>query len=171
MGGLIMRLLVALGGFFNRVRGGLDVWFGDNAPLNKIWFPLFLAAITKNGWMAPACYIGQQICGWGAYIGSLTTGVKPAPECKIIDWLCKPFEFNARWWGFVALAIRGLVWMAPIAIAMKNWQLLLMGFYFPVCYAIPTLLLLKTKYNNTKAAWNIGEILWGMLLSYAVLSI
>lgn len=171
MGGLIVRLLVVLGGFFNRVRGGLDVWFGDNAPLNKIWFPLFLAAITKNGWVAVACYIGQQICGWGAYIGSLTTGVKPAPECKVIDWLCKPFEFNARWWGFVALAVRGLVWMAPIALAMKNWELLLIGFYFPVCYAIPTLLLLKTKYNNTKTAWNIGEILWGMLLSYAVLSI
>lgn len=171
MAGLIMRLLVMCGGFFNRVRGGLDIWFGENAPLNKIWFPLFLGLATKNGWVAVACYIGQQICGWGAYIGSLTTGVKPAPECKVIDWLCKPFEFNARWWGFVALAIRGLVWMAPIAIAMQNWQVLLMGFYFPICYAIPTLLLLKTKYNNTKAAWNIGEILWGMLLTYALVTL
>lgn len=170
MAGLITKLIALLGGFMNRVRGGADIWFGDEAPFNKLWFPLFVGVITLNPVAAVACYAGQQICGWGAYIGSLTTGVAPATECKYIDYLCQPFEFEPRLWGFMALAIRGLVWTAPIALALMNWQVLLLGFYFPVCYAIPTLLLLKTKYNNTKAAWNIGEVLWGMLLSYGLVS-
>lgn len=171
MAGLIMRLLVMCGGFFNRVRGGLDIWFGENAPLNKIWFPLFLGLATMNGWVAVACYIGQQICGWGAYLGSLTTGCKPAPECKAIDWLCEGFEFSPRLWGFMTAVLRGMVWTAPIAVAVANPYMLLIGPYFPICYLLPTLALLKTKYNNTKAAWNIGEILWGMLLTYALVTL
>jgi hypothetical protein len=40
---------------------------------------------------------------------------------------------------------------------------MLCGLLVGLCYLIPTLLLWKTKYHNTKAAWNIGEYFEGAL--------
>lgn len=170
MAGLIARVIAIFGGLFNRIRGGADIWFGENAPFNKVWFPIFLGIVTWNPLVVLGCYIGQQICGWGAYIGSLTTGVKPAEECAAIDWLCGPFEDTPRFWGFMTLAFRGLLWTFFIAAAMLNPWIVLIGLWMPVSYAIATLIFYFTKYNNTKAAWNLGEIIWGTILTYGVIT-
>lgn len=169
MAGLIAKVVALFGGLFNRIRGGADIWFGENAPANKIWFPIFLGIVTFNPWVVLGCYVGQQICGWGAYIGSLTTGTKPVEECKAIDWLCQPFEDKPRLWGFIALTFRGLLWTACIAASMLNPWVTLLGLWMPVSYAVATAVLYKTKYNNTKASWNLGEIIWGILLTYGVI--
>jgi hypothetical protein len=157
-------LLKVIGAFLNRIRGGL--W---DVPINKIYYPIFLGFITNNILVPLGAYLGQQICGWGAYIGSITTGVKPAEECKWIDWCVKKLENYPRLWGSAALAIRGLIWNACIALFYPSLSFVFVGLLMPVCYIIPTILLYKTKYNNTKAAWNIGEVLWGSLQTGALL--
>lgn len=167
---MIVKILASVGGLFNRVRGGLDIWNKDQVPFNKIWFPVFLGLVTLNPYVVLGCYVGQQICGWGSYIGALTVNATPVPECKAIDWLCSPFKWNNRLFGFTTLTLRGFVWTAPIALAMLNGWILLIGLLFPVSYAIPTLLLLKTKHNKDKTAWNIGEYVWGIILTYGVLT-
>ena len=36
-------LIVAISSFLWRVRGGLDIWKGDNVPMNKIWYAVAFA--------------------------------------------------------------------------------------------------------------------------------
>lgn len=151
-------LLRWAGALLNRIRGGL--W---DIPVNKIYYPLFLGLVTNNIFTPIGAYAGQQICGWGAYIGSITTGVAPATECKWIDWCVQKLTKYPRLWGSAALAIRGLVWNTCIAICIGNFWFAFGGLLMPICYIIPTAFLYKTQYNNTKAAWNIGEFLWGSL--------
>ena len=170
MAGLLTKIIAIFGGLFNRIRGGADIWFGENAPFNKIWFPIFLGIITWNPWVVLGCYVGQQICGLGSYIGALTNGGTPSEECKIIDWICQPFADKPRLWGFVALIFRGVLWTSCIAITMLNPWVALLGLGMPISYAISTTVLYKTKYNNTKAAWNLGEIIWGTVLTYGVIA-
>ena len=170
-------LLTLVGSFLNRVRGGLFDWL----PCNKIFYPLFIGALICTNIEtficgALAAYVGQQIVGWGSYIGSLTCGVKPSPECAMIDEIINELHITfkghkvyltdyPRAWGFVGLMIRGLIWTFLIGLAMNNINVMLSGVLMPVAYTIPTILLLKTKYNNTKTAWNIGEWIWGFILT------
>lgn len=173
----VLKIFVSgTGAFLNRVRGGLF-----DIPCNKLFYPLFFGVLCSyaGGWNVSgflACYVGQQIAGWGAYIGALTVGAKPAAECQMIDdivnaarisfkgrsWYLKDYP---RAWGFVALALRGLVWTFLIGLAFQSLAIMASGLLMPVCYLLPTLALWYTKHNADKTAWNIGEWLWGFVLT------
>lgn len=177
----VLKIFVSgTGAFLNRVRGGLF-----DIPCNKLFYPLFFGVLCSyaGGWNVSgfvsgflACYVGQQIAGWGAYIGALTVGAKPAAECQMIDdivnaahisfkgrcWYLKDYP---RAWGFAALALRGLVWTFLIGLAFQSLAIMASGLLMPVCYLLPTLALWYTKHNADKTAWNIGEWLWGFVLT------
>lgn len=174
----IYILLVILGAFLYRVRGGLG-----NLDNNKIYFPLFIGLIYgyEFSWSPEAifngilgAYIAQQIAGWGSYRGSLISGVKPEPEFKLIDDLIDPLKITIddrvykaidmpRFWGFLGCSLRGLVSSYLIGSNLPDSELKYCGILVGFCYLIPTLILWKTKYHNTKLAWNIGEYLEGAL--------
>lgn len=177
----VLRTVVSVAGaFLNRVRGGLF-----DIPFNKLFYPLFFGILCSyaGGWNIPgfvsgflAGYVGQQIAGWGAYIGALTVGAKPAAECPMIDdivnaarisfkghsWYLKDYP---RAWGFAALALRGLVWTFLTGLAFQSPAIMASGLLMPVCYLLPTLALWYTKHNADKTAWNIGEWIWGFVLT------
>lgn len=126
-------LLRWAGALLNRIRGGL--W---DPPVNKIYYPLFLGLVTNNIFTPIGAYAGQQICGWGAYIGSITTGVAPATECKWIDWCVQKLTKYPRLWGSAALAIRGLVWTRVLLSVLVTSGLLL-----EVCLCLSAILFLQ----------------------------
>lgn len=167
---LLNILFITIGAIFFRIRGGwLDVWN------NKIYYPIFIGLIVCYifSWDIYLgifgfinAYIAQQICGWGAYRGSLTCGAKPASEVPLIDNLLSKSEYimqHPRLWGFCGCSLRGLISSFIIGSLVQSYFVALCGLLVGFCYGIPTLILYKTKYNNTKAAWNVGEFLEGAL--------
>lgn len=178
-------LLIILGSFLNRVRGGLF----DNLPCNKLYFPLYVGGLLcySMGWDLQlfitgflACYLGQQIVGWGAYVGCLTTGFKPHAECDMIDEVINACRITLdgkvyklidypRCWGFCGLTIRGLVWSLPIGLVNHSLLTQLSGLTMGIAYLIPTIILWKTKYHEGKYAWNVGEWIFGGILTSAIL--
>lgn len=170
-------LAVIVGAVLYRIRGGL----GD-IKNNKIYFPLFVGIIygvlfrnaeaVINGMLG--AYIAQQIAGWGAYRGSLIAGAQPAQECPMIDDIINPMRITIddrvysvinmpRFWGFLGCSLRGLISSYLIGSNTYAYEIKYCGVLVGFCYLIPTLILWKTKYHNTKTAWNIGEYLEGGL--------
>lgn len=176
--------LIILGAILYRVRGGL----GD-INNNKIYFPLFIGLLY--GWIFSwdikaiingtlGAYIAQQIAGWGAYRGSLIAGAKPATECSMIDDIINSLKITVdgriyqainmpRFWGFLGCSLRGLVSSYLIGSNIPDSAIKYCGILVGVCYLIPTIILWKTKYHNTKLAWNLGEYLEGALYVGALL--
>ena len=173
-------IFIVLGSFLNRVRGGLF----ENLKFNKIFFPIFVgclgliseASIASFLSKFIAGYVGQQIAGWGAYVGSLTTGAKPSEECSLIDDLINECRITLlgkvfylkdfpRTWGFCGLLLRGLLWSYIVGTAFNSIPVMVSGVLMPVCYLIPTLILWHTSHNQDKTAWNLGEWIWGAVLT------
>ena len=46
---LVTFILMVLSSFLWRIRGGLDIWNGENVPFNKIWFAVFFAVYSGFG--------------------------------------------------------------------------------------------------------------------------
>lgn len=168
----LLVLFALLGAFLNRVRGGLFKWL----PCNKVFYFLLFSVIAGlySSWnitlcicVAIAVFTGQQCCGWGKYIGALTTGYVNPDEVEVyeIDKLCERFINCPRFYGFITLGLRGIIWTLLIGLAINNIWYMISGALMPVCYSIPTLLLLKTKHNKDKTAWNIGEWIWGGIMT------
>lgn len=163
-------LLSLVGSFLNRVRGGLFKWL----PANKIFYPIFLSLIGYPDWrlclsIFVGAFTGQQICGWGKYISALTVAKLNREEIEVysIDEICNKYFLNRpRIYGFVALSLRGLIWTSGIGLAINTLWYILIGLLMPVAYTIPTLLLLKTKHNEDKTAWNLGEWIWGFIMTF-----
>lgn len=173
---LYNAILIILGAILFRIRGGwLDIWN------NKIYYPLFIGVIFSYiyNWDIYLgifgfinAYIAQQICGWGAYRGSLIAGAKPATEVAIIDNLLNKSTWlleHPRVWGFCGCSLRGLISSFIIGSLVQSFVVAVCGILVGICYLIPTLILWKTKYHNTKAAWNVGEFLEGALYVSALL--
>lgn len=169
-------LFIIIGAILFRIRGGwLDIWN------NKIYYPIFIGFVFCYlfNWDIYLgifgfinAYIAQQLLGWGAYRGALTCGAKPASEVVLIDNLLSKSEYimqHPRLWGFLGCSLRGLISTFIIGSLAQSIPVALSGILTGFCYAIPTLILLKTKYNNTKAAWNLGEFLEGALQITALL--
>lgn len=177
-------LAVIIGAVLYRIRGGgiLEI---DN---NKIFFPLFVGAIygVFYPWNIEAvingivgAYIAQQIAGWGAYRGSLISGEKPSQECQLIDDIINTMKITIdnrvyqvinmpRFWGFLGCSLRGLISSFLIGSNITDSAIKYCGILVGFCYLVPTIILWKTKYHNTKMAWNIGEYLEGALYIYAL---
>ena len=173
-------ILTVIGALINRIRGGLF-----DLPGGKLYFPLYLGLLAYftekvdiEGAIctAVAGYIGQQIVGWGAYIGSLTIGAAPGTEAEMIDEIINAANFTIdgkkrylknypRAWGFAGLFLRGLVWSFPVGLAVNSLPVMLCGALMPVCYTIPAVVLYKTDHNRDKTAWNVGEYIWGAVFT------
>ena len=173
---LISTILVTLGAFLFRIRGGLfDIWN------NKIYFPIFIGIIISYifNWSLYLgifgfinAYIAQQLLGWGSYRGTLIMGAKPHEEVKQIDDILNSSQWlidHPRVWGFCGCSLRGLVSSFIIGSVVQSLVVACCGILVGFCYAIPTLILWKTKYHNTKMAWNIGEYLEGGLYVATIL--
>ena len=178
---LKVAYLATLGALLFRIRGGLwDIWE------NKIWYPIFVGlcygyvayhyifdvwwCYTFLGFVA--AYVAQQMCGWGAYRGSLVAGAAPAEEVAMIDCLLGKSQWlldHPRWWGFAGCSLRGF--MSSILFGLLSQSLIvgLCGLAVGLCYGLPTLALWYTRWHNTKAAWNIGEYFEGALYVVAIL--
>lgn len=160
--------IATLGALLNRIRGGL--W---DIPGGKIIYPAWLGLVAGHWSVAPGAYLGQQVCGWGAYCGSATTGCKPAPENPVIDFLGRWLEKWPRIWGTWCLGLRGLLWNLCIALFgcwfIGTWSSWLgfvgLGLTMGLCYLLPGLALAKTKWALSKLPWNIGELIWGLVQS------
>lgn len=170
--------LVVVGAILYRIRGGLG-----NIENNKIYFPIFIGLIYGlnfdwnieaiiNGFLG--AYIAQQICGWGAYRGSLIVGAKPGKEFPMIDDIINSMRITIddrvysvinmpRFWGFLGCTLRGIISSYLIGSTTYISEIKYCGVFVGFCYLIPTLILWKTKYHNTKMAWNIGEYFEGGL--------
>lgn len=172
-------IIALFGGILFRIRGGLLDIFA-----NKFYYPLFVGILYSyiNNWSVYlgflgliTAYIAQQIVGWGTYRGALVCGSNEfSPECKIIDDLLNSIKITCektvyyltdypRIWGFLGCSLRGLLSSFLFGLLAQSHEVMLCGLLVGLCYLIPTVLLWKTKYHNTKAAWNIGEYFEGAL--------
>lgn len=173
-------LFAFLGGLLNRIRGGLwDVWN------KKLWYPLFLGLLVLGyglpWWsvlvLAALWYLGQQIYGWGNYFGAAIFGKKPDKneDCKWINAICwsladKPFKY-----GIVTLWLRGIVWngcagLGLMFLAGMNERILVFVGLLSVFFGLVPYVLgrafgcgLGPNDDHSKDAWNLSEILWGVL--------
>lgn len=183
----MIKLLITLcGSLLYRIRGGLlDI------PANKIYFPIFIGIVyfinfgsipsLINGFMG--AYLAQQIFGWGTYRGALIFGSKVSKEDKeveiiedilnslkiTIDGRCYKIIDYPRTWGFLGCSLRGLISSFLIGSCTTDIALKYCGILVGFCYLIPVIILWKTKYHNTKMAWNLGEYLEGALYTYFIL--
>lgn len=176
---LWLKILCILGGgFLNRIRGGLFDFSG-----NKLLFPLFLSFFGGNFEIMIctfiAAYVGQQF-GWGTYIGALYGTPPTQDEVSEIDEIVNSAKVTfgdkvfylrdyPRLWGFVALALRGLLWSFLIGLALHDVILMLAGLFMPICYLIGYFADDYLLNKGGKTAWNLGEWLWGGVLTAFVL--
>ena len=167
-------LCIGVGGFLNRIRGGLFDFSG-----NKLLFPLFLSFFGGN-WEIMICtfiaaYVGQQF-GWGTYIGALYGTAPTQAEVSEIDEIVNSVKITfggkvfylkdySRLWGFSALALRGLLWTFLIGLALHDVILMFAGLFMPFCYSVSYFIDKYWLKKCGKTAWNLGEWLWGGVLT------
>lgn len=177
---LILTCFVIVGAFLNRVRGGLRIPGTDKRfPICKLWQPiaygLFLGLYVRveginQVWFGLmnglTMYLGQQITGWGSYIGSLTGGAEPSPESPAIDELpiMQKSEPYPRLWGFIGLSCRGLIWTYLIGSIIYSPLLIASGVLMGTCYLIAELIMQGINKDVGKNSWNLGEWIFGGFL-------
>ena len=176
---LIVKILAIAGGaFLNRVRGGLFDFCG-----NKLLFPLFCR--WRRGVRERCCArllpLTSASSSAGELISALCTGSRPTQaEVPQIDEIVNSVKFTfkgktvylseyPRVWGFAALALRGLMWSFFIGLALQSVPVMVCGVLMPVCYALTGFLDRMVIKKGGKTAWNLGEWLWGAVLTAFVL--
>lgn len=180
---MIALQLIAIslvGAFLNRIRGGLRIP-GTNIkfPLNKLWQPVFYGLsmgvfcwywnLGINcylfGFVNALCmYIGQQVFGWGNYVGELTNGAKSErDEAEMIDELIVHIS-SPRVYGFAGLSLRGLIWTFFLGLPLYNIPFMLSGASMGVCYCLAELTMQAFKKDVGKNSWNLGEWYFGFVL-------
>lgn len=176
-------LIIALSSFLWRVRGGLDIWNGENVPANKIWFAVFIGLVFcfSTGWnienfanVSIATFSAHQLCSWGVYIGRLLKGEKIDPEKDkqnpLIDELILPLHTTIKGnkiylyqypklYGFVGTTITGLMITYLMGLAIGSFWFGFSGASMGVCYYIGSLIC-KLK-DDGKSGWNWGEWIFG----------
>lgn len=177
-------LIIALSSFLWRVRGGLDIWKGDNVPMNKIWYAVAFSVYSGfyYGWGIEeqliafiVCYASYQLFGWGLYIGTLvgdghTIDPEKDRECELIDGLIMPLHITLKGqkyylyqypklFGFVGTSLTGLIISFLWGIYMINFFVMLSGLAMGVCYYLGDLL--DKLIPDNKSGWNWGEWIFG----------
>lgn len=152
----------ALGALLNRIRGGLlDI------PGGKIIYAAWIGLLVGNWWAGLDCWLGAQICGWGAYAGAACTGVgKTGGDSKIIDWAIQWTKDRPYLWGALGMSLRGMLWM--LCLVWLNPWLVLLGISMGLIYVSWGLVFKNTKWRYTKLAWNLSEWTWGFVQSLGV---
>ena len=177
-------LIVALSSFLWRVRGGLDIWKGDNVPMNKIWYAVGFAIYAGFyfGFLAEnliiafiACYTSYQLYGWGLYIGTLVGDghiIDPYDdkECELIDDLLMPLHITIdeekiylyeypKLFGFVGTCLTGLIITFLWGLFLGDLAVMLSGLAMGLCYWLGDLF--DKLVSDNKSGWNWGEWIFG----------
>ena len=181
-------LVCVLSSFLWRVRGGLKFW-GQKAPLNKIWYALFYGAayclLTKwdfNVWavVSIATLVSYQAYGWGEYVSCvLGSGkVSERSDCSLVDDIvdnlkitCKGKVYKLtdykKLFGFVGLSLRGLILTFVIGLALHSipymFTGLAMGFIYWLAGVIDRHIREDGKYGWYYAEWMYGLYMGIML--------
>lgn len=177
-------LIIAMSSFLWQVRGGLDIWKGENVPLNKIWYAVAFAVyvgfcfgfLIENLFIAfAACYISYQLYGWGKYIGALVFGTldQQEKECELVDNLldnCRiTFKEQAvylrdypKLYGFIGTSLTGFIITFLWGLFLADLGVIFSGVCMGGCYYFGTLLC-KLK-DDGKSGWNWGEWIFGAYL-------
>lgn len=177
-------LIIAISSFLWRVRGGLDIWKGENVPLNKIWYAVAFAVyvgfcfgfLIENLFIAfAACYISYQLYGWGKYIGALISGNlnKQEKECELIDDMLDNCHITFKskvvylWeypklYGFFGMCLTGFIITFLWGLFLVDLTVILSGLGMGLCYYLGSLLC-KLK-DDGKSGWNWGEWIFGAYL-------
>ena len=105
---LISLLIVVVSALLWRIRGGLRFW-GHKAPLNKIWYAVFIGVLCflKNKGIeisvnaTISTYVAYQLNSWGLYIGRLCLGgeIGDERENPLIDEIIFPLHITIK--GFI----------------------------------------------------------------------
>lgn len=180
-------LIAVLSSFLWRVRGGLDIYKGENVPFNKIWFAVFFAVYSGfyYGWGIEeqivafvACYTSYQLYGWGLYIGTLvgegfTLHPESDKECELIDDLLYSLHITMkgqkyylyqypRAFGFCGTCLTGLIITFLWGLFLGDMIVIVSGLLMGPCYW------LGGKAEKLKAlgksGWNWGEWIFGLYL-------
>lgn len=184
-------LIVALSSFLWRVRGGLDIWKGDNVPMNKVWYAVAFAIYAGFyfGFLAEnliiafvACYTSYQLYGWGLYIGTLVGDghvIDPEKdrECELIDDLIFPLHITLKGqkyylyqypklFGFVGTCLTGLIITFLWGLFLANLTVMLSGLAMGVCYYLGDLL--DKLIPDNKSGWNWGEVFAGIWFGFVL---
>lgn len=154
--------VAGLGALLNRIRGGL--W---DVPGGKVIYAFWIGFLAWDIGIALCCYIGQQVCGWGAYAGAACSGVeKEEGDSVLIDWAIEDTKDNPWLWGCLGMSLRGMLWM--LCLAWLNPWLVLIGASMGLIYVSWGLVFKNTKWRYTKLAWNLSEWTWGFVQSLGV---
>ena len=178
-------LIIALSSFLWRVRGGLDIWKGDNVPMNKIWYAVafsvyswFYFDFTAENLIIAfiACYTSYQLYGWGLYLGRLLNGGELKPnlvqyrECELIDDLlyslhitikgnkCYLYQYP-KLFGFLGTTLTGLIITFLWGLFLNSIGIMLSGLAMGICYWLGSKL--YTVKSDNKFGWNWGEWIFG----------
>lgn len=168
---LLLVFAALLGGFFNRVRGGLFTSDGDaleglQDEINAAAFALFcwfVAADFSFGvWAGAAMYIGAM-SGWGSYVGALHGRAEctQQPEIDFIDELLALRVKNTVLYGFCGLTLRGVMWATPLAFLSQSVALLAAGALMGGCYWLASYGRRALMPANGTKEWELSEIVWG----------
>lgn len=169
-------LMTLIGAQLNVLRGG---W-----PFSAKWaHPLGfgVALVFFIPWWqallgASAMWAGQQLGGWGAYVGTMIDQYKPHPEVAWIDFTIQKLERWPRLWGTCGMTLRGLQWALPLALVLSTPLPLPAGLLMgPVYLALLNLgvlanSLISLTWPNGKPiarkdiGWLWSEWVWGGLL-------
>ncbi len=177
-------MIALISSFLWRVRGGLRFW-GHKAPLNKIWYAVFVGVlcylkgkgveISVNA--AIATYVAYQLNSWGAYIGRLCTGLAVDPEKTrenpLVDEVILPIHITLkgtkyylwqypRLYGFVGTTITGFMVTYLISLGMGEFWYGFVGGAMGLCYWFGTLF--NKLREDGKNGWGYGEWIFGLWL-------
>ena len=102
---LVSLLIVVVSALLWRIRGGLRFW-GHKAPLNKIWYAVFIGVLCflKNKGIeisvnaTISTYVAYQLNSWGLYIGRLCLGgeIGDERENPLIDEIIFPLHITIK---------------------------------------------------------------------------
>lgn len=184
-------LIIALSSFLWRVRGGLDIWKGNNAPMNKIWYAVAFSVYSGfyYSWGIEeqlvafiVCYASYQLFGWGLYIGTLvgdghTIDPEKDRECELIDDLIFPLHITLKGqkyylyqypklFGFIGTSLTGLIISFLWGIYMINFFVMLSGLAMGICYYLGDLL--DKVISDNKSGWNWGEVFAGIWFGFVL---
>lgn len=170
----MLTLYAILGGFLNRVRGGLVHSFSDMIPswlfksINSVdkLIQGFIFGSIKGFTISPlvglisalAMWGGAQIGGWGSYIGAMYKKDASRTEFAPIDFIIKPLSSNAVLWGLAGLSLRGAIWGGLLGLVCLSIWPLLAGFCMGMIYYI------TEKVIGIKHAWEVSEAIFGSVL-------
>lgn len=176
--------IIILSCFLWRVRGGLRFW-GHKAPLNKIWYAVFLEAYSclyfgyclENlivGFVAS--YTSYQLYGWGMYVGRLLSGGTLDPEkdkeCELIDDLLYPLHITLKGtkyylfqypklFGFIGTCLTGLIISFICGLYLGNLWFMLSGLSMGLTYWLSGQL--NKLVDDGKYGWKWAEWLDGFV--------